>query len=301
MALTVAVTGANGFVGSHVCAALLAQGHKVRACVRDPHDSTKTAHLQALPGAEGALTLFTGDLMLEGSYDEAFSVADAVVHTAAVVEVLDKGDPENKIVKPAVTGSLNVLASVRRSPSVARLVYLSSVAAVQSASGKPDEHLYTEADWNDFSTVDSDAYGYAKTTAERMLWRECASAEGGRAIELVTLCPGVILGPCLTKAHTKASTVLIREVIYGNAMQCAPASRTRWPRRAATPRTPEPVPERMPAPTSRCAALSAVSVCPPPAICARHRVRPPRGRASPSPSPRRSPLAQGPTTRRTWT
>ena len=81
--LIVAVTGANGFVGTHVIAALLEDGHTVRGCVRNPADTAKTAHLNSLPGAT-ALTLVEGDLSVEGSYDAAFSGADAVVHTAAV-------------------------------------------------------------------------------------------------------------------------------------------------------------------------------------------------------------------------
>ena len=115
----VAVTGANGFVGSHVVSSLLASGFRVRAAVRDPSDESKTAHLSALPGAANALELVRGDLA-PGGYDQAFAGADAVVHTAAVVEVLDNSDAEEKILKPALQGSENVLASVRRAGTVRR-------------------------------------------------------------------------------------------------------------------------------------------------------------------------------------
>ena len=43
--LTIAVTGASGFIGSHVVDALLSRGHTVRATVRDTADTAKTAHL----------------------------------------------------------------------------------------------------------------------------------------------------------------------------------------------------------------------------------------------------------------
>eukprot|EP00966_Prymnesium_polylepis_P185901 4309190-Prymnesium_polylepis.1 len=105
--LTIAVTGANGFLGSHVVAVLLADGHTVRAAVRDPSDTAKTSHLTALPGATSALTLVKGNLSVEGSYDAAFAGADAVVHTAAVVEVLDSKNAEEKILKPSLEGSKN--------------------------------------------------------------------------------------------------------------------------------------------------------------------------------------------------
>ena len=45
----------------------------------------------------------------------------------------------------------------------AHSVYISSVAAVQSAYGRDDAHVFTEDDWNGWSTLQSDAYGYAKT------------------------------------------------------------------------------------------------------------------------------------------
>ena len=51
----VAVTGANGFIGSHVCKKLLEDGYSVRAVVRDPSDAAKVDHLLQLPGADGEL------------------------------------------------------------------------------------------------------------------------------------------------------------------------------------------------------------------------------------------------------
>ena len=47
---TVAVTGANGFIGAWVCAELLAQGFQVRAVVRDASDDAKYGFLLSLPG-----------------------------------------------------------------------------------------------------------------------------------------------------------------------------------------------------------------------------------------------------------
>ncbi|MEC8927501.1 MAG: GDP-mannose 4,6-dehydratase, partial [Candidatus Thermoplasmatota archaeon] len=47
------VTGASGYIGSHVVANLLARGTSVRATVRDVSDPERVAHLRALPIAEG--------------------------------------------------------------------------------------------------------------------------------------------------------------------------------------------------------------------------------------------------------
>ena len=77
----------------------------------------------------------SGQLLEAGGYDDAFAGCAAVVHTAAVVEILDNSDAENKIVRPAVEGTKNVLASCRKA-GVQRLVMTSSVAAVQAPLGK---------------------------------------------------------------------------------------------------------------------------------------------------------------------
>jgi nucleoside-diphosphate-sugar epimerase len=151
----VAVTGANGFIGSHVVARLLEDGFRVRAVVRDASDGAKVGHLLAMPSSDPtSLTLAScGDMLAPGAFDAAFAGCDAVVHTAAVVEVLSARDAENAIVRPAVTGTRNVLDAARKSGSVRRVVVTSSVAAVQVPLGLPDEHVYTEADWNTWSSA----------------------------------------------------------------------------------------------------------------------------------------------------
>ena len=97
----VALTGASGFIGSHVAEALLREGHTVRAVVRDARNAAKCAHLAELAArhaaAGGALALFEGDLLVAGSFDAAFAGAEVVVHTAAVVEILRTSDPPARI------------------------------------------------------------------------------------------------------------------------------------------------------------------------------------------------------------
>lgn len=55
---------------------------------------------------------------------------------------------------------------------------------------------------------------YAKTLAEL---EAHSHTGGGQGFDCVSLCPGVVLGPSLCKQHTKASVVVVRQMLYGNA------------------------------------------------------------------------------------
>lgn len=84
---TFCVTGGTGFVGSHCVKALLADGYKVRATVRDP-SGEKAQFLKKLPKAEN-LTLVKADLTLS-SADEWCDVVkgcQVVLHTASPFQI----------------------------------------------------------------------------------------------------------------------------------------------------------------------------------------------------------------------
>ena len=207
----VAVTGASGFIGSHCCAALLEAGYHVRAVVRNPDDKEKTAHLSSLGGADGKLTLHKGDLGEEGSYDDALKGADAVLHTAAVVELRVVSDPETQVVKPSVDGVKNVLASAEKSGSIQRFVHTSSILSAFKWD-EPLDKKFSEADWNTVSTVaNGDAYGYGKAKAEEIVLKHRSAK-----FDSVAILPGVSIGPCLTQAHTKSSAILVEHFIQGS-------------------------------------------------------------------------------------
>jgi farnesol dehydrogenase len=75
--MRVVVTGATGFMGGRLCAALADAGHDVRALVLRGVDAS------ALPPS---VEVVYGDVTDEGSLADAFQGRDAVFHAAAAVE-----------------------------------------------------------------------------------------------------------------------------------------------------------------------------------------------------------------------
>jgi len=208
------VTGANGFIASHLIGQLLEAGYAVRGTVRDPSDPSRVDHLKAMAeqvGASDRLTLVQADLMQPGSFDAAIAGCQAVVHAAASV-VFNHPDPQKGIVDPSVEGTRNVLESVRKAGTVRRVIHTSSMVAAYGWN-KPAEHVFDESDWNTASTLANDPYGVAKVQAERAARDHVDALPAAERFELVHLNPGMVFGPPLVKRHAKASPRLVRDVI----------------------------------------------------------------------------------------
>ncbi len=105
--MRVLVTGATGFIGSHVCAALQGSGHQIRVLVRTP---SKLDSVTARTGVDtDALEVCEGDMTDAAAVEAAVKGCDAVVHTAAVVGI----DPSvsEEITANNLAGALNVLGA----------------------------------------------------------------------------------------------------------------------------------------------------------------------------------------------
>jgi len=105
----VLVTGASGYIGSHVVANLLNRGMHVRAAARD---LGRTEHLQLLPVSDGgSLEVVSMDLFDTDSVNAAVAGCSDVIHTAAAVRVVAK-NPQRDIVDPSVVGCQNLVAAI---------------------------------------------------------------------------------------------------------------------------------------------------------------------------------------------
>jgi len=191
-AAPVLVTGAAGFVASHIVRELLARGYRVRGTVRSLAKDKELAPLRALPGATERLELVEADLLGASAFDGPAAGCEYVLHTASPY-ALDVKDPQRDLVDPAVNGTVNVLAACRRAGTVKRVVLTSSMAAI---TDEPDsDRVLTEADWNERSTLERNPYYLSKTLAEKAAWRFVESERPG--FDLVVVNPFLVIGPSI--------------------------------------------------------------------------------------------------------
>ena len=208
----VLVTGASGYVAGWIVRYLLEDGRTVRGTVRNPDKASGLEHLHALAEAHpGRLTLYKADLLDEGSYAEAMDGCELVIHTASPFLLGKVRDPQAQLITPALEGTRNVLGSVNATPSVKRVVLTSSVVAIYGDSIEmKGRGPFTENDWNTTSSADHQPYPYSKTVAEKAAWK---IAEAQDRWDLVTIHPGLVLGPALTTASKSGSMTTMRAFI----------------------------------------------------------------------------------------
>ncbi|KHG24485.1 Dihydroflavonol-4-reductase [Gossypium arboreum] len=113
---------------------------------------------------------------------------------------------QEEVIEPAVKGTLNVLKACVES-NVKRVVVVSSVAAVSLNPRWPVGQIKDEACWSDkeYCAATKNWYCLSKTEAESEAF-EFAKKSG---LDVVTVCPTLVLGPLLQSAINASSKVLI--------------------------------------------------------------------------------------------
>lgn len=88
----VAVTGASGFIASHIVAQLLEKGYVVKGTVRDAADEPKTLHLRSLPGADARLQLFSVNMLGDAGRCGALSLIHPIKSASQSI-LIERLDP----------------------------------------------------------------------------------------------------------------------------------------------------------------------------------------------------------------
>ena len=118
------VTGAAGFLGSHICRQLLDRGESVRAFVLKGDPAVKY-----IPEKVG---IVTGDLCDINSLENFFKVPDdtqtIILHVASMVTV--NPDYNQKLMDINVGGTKNIIEKCLEHPECKKMVYVSSSGAI---------------------------------------------------------------------------------------------------------------------------------------------------------------------------
>jgi nucleoside-diphosphate-sugar epimerase len=163
----VLVTGASGFIGSAVVAALARDGHTVRAAVRRPH----------LSFPDGVEVVQHPDLAEAFDWQPLLQGVDQVVHLAGIAHSrgIDRASYD-RINRQATAH----LATAAAQSGAKHFVFVSSIRA---QCGPAADHALTERD----DPAPTDAYGSSKLAAEE--------AVRGSGVPFTILRPVVLYGP----------------------------------------------------------------------------------------------------------
>lgn len=218
----VMVTGATGYVAGWIVRRLLEEGMTVHAPVRNPHDSSKLQHLNAIADrSPGTIRYFQADLLKDGSYADAMEGCSVVFHTASPFSTNVK-NPQKDLVDPALLGTRNVLIQANNVASVRRVVVTSSCAAIYTDAidtvNAPGGML-TEDIWNTTASLDYQPYSYSKTVAEQQAW---TLAKAQDRWDLVTINPSLVLGPAIGGRPSSESFSIMRRAGTGEFSRGAP-------------------------------------------------------------------------------
>lgn len=135
------VTGADGFIGSHLTEALVREGYSVRAFVLYNSFNSWGWLDHCTPEVKGRFEVFVGDIRDPHGVKEAMKGCDAVLHLAALIAIPYSYHSPDTYVDTNVKGTLNVLQAAR-DLGVERVIHTSTSEVYGTARFVPitEEH-----------------------------------------------------------------------------------------------------------------------------------------------------------------
>jgi dihydroflavonol-4-reductase len=182
------ITGATGFIGSHIARRYLADGYAVKALFRP------ASGYGMLTDVADKITWHEGDVLDIPSLEVAIQsgrpdVSVDVIHAAAIVSFVPKDQRRMEAIN--VEGTANVVNVCLRA-GVRKLGYVSSVAALgrpATKGGKTNEPIPINEEQKWEESPNNSQYAKTKYWAELEVWR--GVAEG---LNAVMVNPSIVLG-----------------------------------------------------------------------------------------------------------
>ncbi|KAF4159486.1 hypothetical protein CNMCM6069_001649 [Aspergillus lentulus] len=204
----VLLTGANGFVASHILSILLERGFTVTATVRS-HDKANNI-IKTHPSWKDKINFaIVSDFTSQRPFDEIFKNKNVpftyVIHTAPPLK-FNINNIQEAMIEPAVKGTTEMLKSAHNygGTTLRRFVLLGSAVSVLNSfeditrEGRP----YNENDWNPVTAqqaIDRKdtvlGYNVSKTQSEKAAWEFMKTNRPN--FDLTVINPDIIIGPMI--------------------------------------------------------------------------------------------------------
>ncbi len=138
---SILITGADGFIGSHLTEALVHQGYNVRALVLYNSFNSWGWLDHCASDVKGKFEVFSGDIRDPHGVKEAMKGCDVVLHLAALIAIPYSYHSPDTYVDTNIKGTLNILQAAREH-GVKRIVHTSTSEVYGTARFVPitEEH-----------------------------------------------------------------------------------------------------------------------------------------------------------------
>lgn len=194
--MKIGITGATGFIGSHLIDELLKRGHGIRALV-----------IEQKPKIRKEVEIIHGDLIKNKSIDKFLKDVDVVIHLAAIIDSSDE-----LMFAGNTQATHNLVQEALKHSSISKIIFTSSVA-VYGKNKKNNKFSETEVCYPNTS------YGLSKYQAEKEIiyWSTLTNKRS------VILRPFNIYGPGngkgLIYSFYKEAKTKRKLIIYGDGSQ----------------------------------------------------------------------------------
>ncbi|CAM1507574.1 Fc.00g072150.m01.CDS01 [Cosmosporella sp. VM-42] len=215
------VTGANGYIGSHVVDRLLKDGYNVRGTIR----TEKPWLVELFEGRYGKgrfEAVIVPGIEAEGAFDQVTEGVSGFIHVASDVSL--GADPQ-KVITVAVNGIKNALEAAAKQPSIKRVVLTSSSSAayfpVANKGGVVDKDTWNDeavaGAWDPNTLEDQKnfmVYAASKAEAEREAWKWLKNNKHQFAFNSVL--PNYNIGPKFCPEITGSTMTYLTKLLDGD-------------------------------------------------------------------------------------
>lgn len=197
---TVLVTGANGFIASHIINLLLQSDYQVIGTVRSLKNKQSYSHLYSLQPSKNDNLSFREANLNQENWDETLKDCDFVMHTASPFP-LQSPKKDSDIVDPVLKGVRGIVSSALKN-KVKKIIYTSSLLTV--FGGRNDKTDFSEDDWANPQHISS--YDKSKFYGEKEMWK--LVLENRSRIKLTVMLPAFVIGPFFNDSDFSSGEML---------------------------------------------------------------------------------------------